>query len=289
MNNPLAQEATGLTVAPASLEDWRLVAEWCATEGWNPGDGDLDCFHPTDPGGFFIGRVDGRPVTSVSVVNYTDRYAFLGYYVVVPEERGRGLGIATWRTAVPHAADRIVGLDAVPAQQANYARSGFVPAYGTVRWGGRPGRTGRPGAGTERVTAATLDAVTAYDRSCFPAERPGFLGRWLTAPGHTAYVRIRDGRVTGYGVIRPSRDGHRIGPFFADTRDDAEALFDSLTAALGPDDTVAVDMPEPLSEAAVLAAGRGLEPQFPTVRMYTGPAPEVRTERIWGVTTLELG
>lgn len=215
MSNPLTQDATGLTVAPAPLEDWHLMAEWAAAEGWNPGDGDIACFHPTDPAGFFIGRIDGEPVSAVSVVNYDERYAFLGFYLVVPEARGRGLGLATWRAA--------------------------------------------------------------------------FLARWLTAPGHTAYARLREGRVTGYGVIRPSRDGNRIGPLFADSRDDAEALFDSLTAHLGPEDVVAVDMPEPLAPAAALAADRGLEAQFPTVRMYTGPAPEVRTDRIFGATSLELG
>ncbi|ANW21508.1 GNAT family N-acetyltransferase [Streptomyces clavuligerus] len=289
MSNPLTQDATGLTVAPAPLEDWHLMAEWAAAEGWNPGDGDIACFHPTDPAGFFIGRIDGEPVSAVSVVNYDERYAFLGFYLVVPEARGRGLGLATWRAAFPHAGDRLVGLDAVPAQQANYERSGFSPAYGNVRWAGRPRRTGEVAAGTVPVTPERLPAITAYDSGCHPAERPAFLARWLTAPGHTAYARLREGRVTGYGVIRPSRDGNRIGPLFADSRDDAEALFDSLTAHLGPEDVVAVDMPEPLAPAAALAADRGLEAQFPTVRMYTGPAPEVRTDRIFGATSLELG
>ncbi|MER6914440.1 GNAT family N-acetyltransferase [Streptomyces sp. NPDC000594] len=289
MNNPLTQQATGLTVAPASLEEWNLVAEWCVGEGWNPGTGDVAAFHPTDPGGFFLGRIDGRPVSAVSVVNYGDRYAFLGFYLVVPEERGRGLGLATWRAAFPHAGDRLVGLDAVPAQEATYRRSGFVSVHGTVRWAGRPRRTGRPGPGTVPVTGEQLAAIAAYDRHCFPADRPAFLGRWLTAPGHRAFVRLDEGRITGYGAIRPSQDGHRIGPLFADTRADAEALFDSLTAHLGDEEEVAVDMPEPQTAAAALAEERGLVAQFPTTRMYTGPAPEVRAERVFGVTSLELG
>ncbi|MER5767293.1 GNAT family N-acetyltransferase [Streptomyces sp. NPDC001985] len=289
MNNPLAQEAAGLTVTAASPEDWHEVAAWAVAEGWNPGRGDVACFHPTDPAGFFVGRIGAEIVSSVSVVAYSDRYAFLGYYVVRSDLRGRGLGIATWKAGFGHAGDRLVGLDAVPAQQANYRRSGFIPAYGTVRHAGRPVASGTGGAGTVPVAPEHLDAIAAYDRDCFPAGRRAFLSRWLTAPGHLALVRLRDGRVTGYGAIRPGHDAHRVGPLFADTRQDAEALLDGLTAHLGPDDEIAVDMPETQPEAEEIAAARGLAPQFPTVRMYTGPAPELRTERIFGVTSLELG
>ncbi|MGW6461351.1 GNAT family N-acetyltransferase [Streptomyces sp. NPDC055078] len=295
MNNPL-DEATlagsptdRLTVTAATLEEWHPVAAWAAAEGWNPGHGDVACFHPTDPAGFFVGRIDGEPVSAVSVVTYSDQYAFLGYYLVRPDLRGQGLGLATWRAAFPHAGDRLVGLDAVPAQQANYQRSGFSPAYGTVRYSGRPERPGTADGATVPVDPAHLDAIAAYDRDCFPADRRAFVARWLTAGGHTARVRLRDGRVTGYGVIRPGRDAHRIGPLFADTPADAEALFDGLTARLGPDDEVAVDMPETRPEAAALALARGLTAQFPTVRMYTGEAPGIRTERVFGITSLELG
>ncbi|MFE0424664.1 GNAT family N-acetyltransferase [Streptomyces sp. NPDC058953] len=291
MTHPLTgtQDTTGLTVAPATLEEWRRIAEWCAAEGWNPGDGDPACFHPTDPEGFFTGRLDGELVSAVSIVRYGTDYAFLGHYLVRPDLRGRGIGLATWRAALPHAGTRLIGLDAVPAQQGNYERSGFGAAHNTLRYGGVPRRTGGVAPGVVPVTADLLTAIGAYDRTCFPAERDAFVARWLTAPGHTAYARLDRGRVTGYGAIRPGHDGHRIGPLFADTTDDAEALFDSLTAGLDDGDAVAVDVPEPHREGAALAMSRGLTAQFPTTRMYTGPAPAVRTERVFGVTSLELG
>ncbi|MFI1827571.1 GNAT family N-acetyltransferase [Streptomyces sp. NPDC020412] len=291
MTNPLSrvQEDTGLTVTSATQEEWQQIAEWAAAEGWNPGKGDVACFHATDPAGFFIGRIEGRPVSAVSIVTYSESFAFLGFYLVRPDHRGRGIGLATWRAALPHAGTRLIGLDAVPAQQDNYRRSGFTAHYSTVRYGGSPLRTGSIAPGVVPVTSELLDAIAAYDRECFPAERRGFVTRWLTAPGHTAYARLKDGRITGYGAIRPGRDAHRIGPLFADGREDAEALFDSLTAHLAADEPVAVDMPEALGDATALATARGLTAQFPTVRMYTGPAPAVRTDRVFGVTTLELG
>lgn len=287
-------DAGGLTVTAASLEEWHDVVAWAADEGWNPGLGDAECFHPTDPAGFFIGRLGTQLISSISIVTYSDRFAFLGYYLVHPEHRRRGLGLTTWRAALPHAGKATIGLDAVPAQQAVYERAGFTPAHRTIRYTGRPGGSGgggaTPGAGIVPVTAAHVDAVAAYDRGCFPADRHGFVARWLTAAGRTAYVHLEEGRVAGYGVLRPARSGQRIGPLFADTPEGAEALFDALTSHLGPDDEVHLDVPEPHESARALAAARGLTPRSHTVRMYTGPVPPSRGEHTtYAVTSLELG
>ncbi|MFF3454973.1 GNAT family N-acetyltransferase [Streptomyces sp. NPDC002730] len=286
---PAAPGADGLTVTGASLDEWHQVVEWAAEEGWNPGRDDVTSFHPTDPAGFFIGRLGTRPVSAISIVNYSERFAFLGYYLVHPDHRRQGLGLATWQAAFPHAGTRTIGLDAVPAQTATYQRAGFTAANDTVRYGGRPERSGTPAAGAVPVTSAHLDAIAAYDRQCFPAERRPFLTRWLTADGHTAYVYLRDGRIAGYGVIRPARDGHRIGPLFADTPQGAEALFDTLIGHLGPDEEVSIDIPDPQQAAGALAKARGLTPRFQTVRMYIGHVPDTWVARTYGVTSLELG
>lgn len=278
-----------LTVAPASEAEWRQVVEWAAAEEWNPGLGDLGCFHPTDPGGFFVGRLDGRLVSAVSVVTYSESFAFLGYYLVHPGHRRQGLGLATWRAAVPHAGTRTIGLDAVPAQQDVYRRSGFVPAYQTVRYAGRPAGSGAPATTAVPVGPAHLDAIADYDQRCFPAPRPAFVSRWLTAAGHRAHVCLTDGEVTGYGAIRPGRSGWRVGPLFADTDREAEALFDALTAGLGPDEQVWMDVPEPHTAARAIVEARGLTPDSHTTRMYAGPAPDVPLGRTYGVTSLELG
>ncbi|MGH4030256.1 GNAT family N-acetyltransferase [Actinomycetota bacterium Odt1-20B] len=282
-----------LTVSRASLDDWNTVVRgWAAGEGWNPGLRDADAFFAQDPEGFFLGRVDGEPVSAISVVNYGERYAFLGFYLVRPDRRGRGHGHATWKAALAHAGDRTVGLDGVVAQQDNYRRSGFEFVHRTLRFAGRvPAGEGRA-AGPRRhvlpVDSVERAAVTAYDSACYPADRPHFVEAWLGAPGHRALVRVVDGRVTGYGVARPADEGVKIGPLFADTRADAEALFDALTAS-EDGGLVMIDVPEPHAEAVALVQQRGFEPVFETARMYTGPVREFAQEKVFGVTTLELG
>ncbi|MFG3344315.1 GNAT family N-acetyltransferase [Streptomyces sp. NPDC048018] len=280
-----------LQVSPASLTDWALVREWAAAEGWNPGAADAVAFFAQDPEGFFLGRIDGEPVSAISVVNYSDTYAFLGFYLVRPDLRGHGHGLATWRAALAHAGGRTVGLDGVPDQQDNYRRSGFALAYRSARYVGEVPLPDRPVTGVvpaERVDPAVL---AAYDNACHPADRPRFLTPWLTTPGHRALVRVTDGRPTGYGVVRPAESEARIGPLFADTPADAAALLDALAAearAFGAR-RIAVDMPSANPAAARLAEARGLEPTFETARMYTGPVRPVAQQRVFGVTTLELG
>ncbi|MER6984057.1 GNAT family N-acetyltransferase, partial [Streptomyces carpinensis] len=139
-----------LVVTRATLEDWPVICGWAADEGWNPGLSDGPAFFAQDPDGFFLGRIDGEPVSAISVVNHGPDYAFLGCYLVRPDLRGRGHGLTTWKTALAHAEDRTIGLDGVVAQQDNYRQSGFEAAYRTVRFTG-PAPAARPPADVRPV------------------------------------------------------------------------------------------------------------------------------------------
>ncbi|MFI7413332.1 GNAT family N-acetyltransferase [Streptomyces sp. NPDC049627] len=276
-----------LVVTQAGLDDWPVVRAWAVDEGWNPGVADSAAFFAQDPQGFFIGRIDGEPVSAISVVNYGSDYAFLGWYLVRPDARGRGFGLTTWKTALAHAENRTVGLDGVVAQQDNYRRSGFELAHRTFRFTGAA-PAGETPADVRPAGPGDLADITAYDSACTPADRPRFLAHWLTGPGHHTLVRRDGDRVTGYGVIRPGHDCPRIGPLFADTTEDARALFAALTTeAVGRE--VAIDVPETNTAAVALAEEAGLTPSFETARMYTGPVRPYAQERVFGVTTLELG
>ncbi|MFI5973282.1 GNAT family N-acetyltransferase [Streptomyces sp. NPDC051452] len=276
-----------LVVTQATLADWPVISGWAAAEGWNPGLSDGPAFFAQDPEGFFLGRIDGEPVSAVSVVNYGSDYAFLGCYLVRPDLRGHGHGLTTWKTALAHAGNRTVGLDGVVAQQDNYRQSGFELAYRTIRFTGT-GPEGEVAPGVRLARPADLAAIATYDNACCPADRPRFLTAWLAGPGHRVFVRHDGERLTGYGVIRPGLDRPRIGPLFADTAEDARALFTALAAdAAGRE--VAIDVPEPNTAGVALAEEAGFRPSFETARMYTGPVRAYAQERVYGVTTLELG
>jgi len=52
---------------------------------------------------------------------------------------------------------------------------------------------------------------------------------------------------------------------------------------------VSLDLPEPNRDALALARTLDWTPQFETARMYTGQAPAIDLQRLYGVTTFELG
>src|SRR4051794_38849944 len=161
--------------------DAGTAVEWARAEGWNPGRSDATCFLTVDPEGFVGGYLDGDLIASISVVNYDEAFAFLGLYIVAEPHRGKGYGHALWRAALPHAGSRVIGLDGVPAQVANYERSGFALAHRNIRYGGLIGAGADPAGAGGRIVAIDdlpFSAVTAYDRTCFPAARENFLSAW---------------------------------------------------------------------------------------------------------------
>ena len=262
--------------------------DWAAAEGWNPGLRDLSAFLAQDPGLFLGVERDGELLSVISATRYDPGFGFIGFYIARPEARGQGHGLAVWRAGMARLAGRLVGLDGVVAQQANYRRSGFSLAWNNIRYGGEPAMLPPAGAVVVPERDVPFAEIQALDRAVFPAPRPAFLRAWLSAPGHVARVLVRDGRAAGFAVLRPCREGHKVGPLVAGTRAEAEAILGALLGGL-PAGLVFLDVPEPNAEARAMAEALGLRPVFETARMYTGPAPTLDVTRIFGVTTFELG
>jgi len=263
-----------------------LAIDWAAAEGWNPGRHDATAFHLADPEGFLVGLLDRKPVGSISVVRYGARFGFLGFYIMTPAARGRGFGFRLWQAGMAHLGNRLVGLDGVPAQQANYRKSGFTLAWRNIRHGGvaPEGETG------DLIEARSIpfDRLLAFDARMFPAPRAGFLAAWLALPDSRALVALRDGELVGLGLRRACREGHKIGPLYADSRATAERLLRGLAQGI-TGQPLFLDVPESNPAAMALAGDFDLKPAFETARMYTGPAPPIDRGRLYGVTTFELG
>ncbi len=274
-----------------------MVLDWAAAEGWNPGLHDVDSFYAADPGGYLLARAGGVPAASIFAVRYGERFGFIGGYIALPAWRGQGYGMAVWQAGMARLAGRTVGLDGVPAQQANYAKSGFVLAHRNVRMEGRGrGMAAGPAAHAHGVHGAIMPLasigaaeVLRYDRPFFADDRSVFLRHWITQPGSAALGIAAAGRLAGYGVLRPCRTGYKAGPLFADTPAQAHALFDALLLHAPAGSPVFLDVPEPNGDALALARSHGMQPCFETARMYAGAAPALDLARTYGITTFELG
>jgi ribosomal protein S18 acetylase RimI-like enzyme len=273
-------------VRTMSAGEVAMSVEWAAAEGWNPGQHDPHCFREADPDGFFVGIWRGEPVACLAAVAYDEHFGFIGLYIVKPGFRGKGFGMRIWQYGMRYLGERNVGLDGVVAQQANYRKSGFRFAYRNIRYQGRV-----EGIGCSHVVAAadvSLEQLLAYDRPCFPAARERFISAWIAQPDAVALATVEAGRVAGYGVVRRCKEGCKIGPLFADDAGVATGLFRALAASM-PGEVIVLDVPETNPAAVALAQRHGMTSVFETARMYTKDAPAIAINRVFGVTSFELG
>ncbi len=283
--------AVELVIRTMKLEDLEDVVTWAAEEGWNPGLYDARCYYETDPEGFFVLELKGKPIAAISAVSYGEKYGFIGFYIVKQEFRGRGFGLRLWKRAMEYLEGRSIGLDGVIEQQKNYARSGFKLAHRNIRFE----LPVIPDSVAEMhypevlpISDDLLQRVLEYDVDFFPAKREQFLKRWIKQPGGTSLCWLDNNQVRGYSVMRRCRKGYKVGPLYADDHFIAEQLFRTLIASAG-EGPVYLDVPETNREAVNLALTYEMKHCFETVRMYTRKEWNLPVERIFGITSFEIG
>ena len=284
-----------------SRNDIDIAINWAANEGWNPGLHDADSFYSADPDGFLLGRLENEPVSMISAIRYGDTFGFIGFYIVKPKFRGSGYGMQIWKAAMRHLEGRNIGLDGVIEQQDNYHKSNFKLAYNNIRQLGNVDDMLklRPKTATQDIACKNLqlvdldrmsfDEIERYDRQFFADDRKSFLKSWLKQPEKIALGIIGNGALCGWGMIRPCREGYKIGPLYADQPSEAESLLVELVDRIEPSSSIFLDTPRINDQALLLAQKYGMSPVFETARMYTRTFPNVPVKKYFGVTSFELG
>ncbi|MBN2760193.1 MAG: GNAT family N-acetyltransferase [Rhodobacteraceae bacterium] len=276
---------SGVIFRTAQLPELAQVLDWAAQEGWNPGLEDAAAFHAADPDGFFVATIGGQTVAAISVVNHCDSFAFLGLYLCHPEFRGQGIGFALWRHALNHAGQRNIGLDGVPAQEANYARSGFVFSGRTLRLSGQvaPEPLDYPIA-----SSSDYPELEKLDIAANGMSRPRFLRAWLeNQPTRKTVLLRKGGAVCGFATARICRQGCKIGPVVATNAEDAYRLACAAAGGL-QQDRVVIDIPDAAASFAALLRQNGFTNDFSTARMFRGSALQSGAT-LQAVASLELG
>lgn len=278
-----------LTIKPMTPDELNIAIDWAAQEGWNPGLNDASCYYQADPNGFFMGYLGDEPIACISAVRYGEAFGFLGFYIVKPEFRAQGYGIQIWKAGLSYLKGVNVGLDGVVAQQGNYKKSGFTLAYSNRRYEGKGGAALPTHKNIVTLSTLPFEMVESYSRPFFPTERSEFLRCWLTQPKSVALGMFSEGKLVGYGVMRPCKSGYKIAPLFANTATIAESLFSALRSYAQPTEFIYLDVPDVNTDAVTLAENHGMNVSFETARMYTDTAPELALERTFGVTSFEIG
>lgn len=266
-----------------------IAIKWADAEGWNPGKYDAESFYSADPEGFFIGELDNEPVAVISAVKYGNSFGFMGFYIVKPGYRNKGYGIRIWNHGLEYLKGRNIGLDGVPAQIDNYKKSGFKLAYPNRRYEGLTGGSNVNDSSIVELSQIPLNLLIEYDRNFFPDDRKEFLIKWISQPESIVLGNMNNGNLNGYGMIRTCGVGYKIGPLFAESEDIAEKIFLSLKSKVKPDQPVYLDVPAINEVSIKLTEKYNMQMVFDTSRMYTGHFPDIPIDKIYGVTTFELG
>ena len=288
----------------------QIVCERSAASGRRPGALDHISFFAADETGFFVGELDGEPISCVSVVKYAENFAFLGNYKVDEQYRGRGYGLLMWKAALDsmnkeynmagHGSEENVPMYVRFGFQRNWCVQRFdliasQAAFALSDIQSPPAVTIQPGS------EVNFNDLLEYDTNVQMFSRQAFLEKWISAPNAHGLVAVRDGKVVGYTVIRTTlrrEDGWRIGPLFADNSEIARTLYREAcgkVAAEDPQGIIAVDVPY----------GDLVNPDaLKIVKELSGiPVPKMKYERgclkgipsnmplqkHFGVTTIELG
>jgi len=274
-----------------------VLVDWATREGWNPGLNDADLFWATDSDAFIAAEIEGELIGGGAITSYQGEFGFMGFFIIRPEFRGRGFGNTLWHARRERLIARLrtgasIGLDGDLAMQDYYAKGGFVFSHHNLRFRAEiPERPVIPTVGNEDIVPLVevpFDQVIDYDRSCFPAPRMGFLKGWLSQPDAVILGCRRGENLSGYGAVRRCGQGYKIGPLFADDLKTAQTLYAHLAkhSTGGP---LFLDAPENNPAALELVQQHRMVKTFSCARMYLGPVPDITHQRIFGITTFELG
>lgn len=265
-----------------------IPIKWAQLEGWNPGLNDAELFYKADPNGFFCGTVEDHIVAVGSVVKYDSSFAFCGLYIVHPEFRGKGYGMALTKARLFYARDCNIGIDGVLENVHLYENIGYRKYYENARYQFTGALKDQMNASIQPANRVSFEQIKQYDRQCFPASRDNFLQAWINQKNALSLTWLEDGKIKGYVVCRECYEGFKIAPLFADNLMIAEQLLMACEWAT-EGKTLIIDIPEINRDAKKLIDEFKMKQVFATARMYNKELPELDYNKIFGVTSFELG
>ena len=276
-------------------DEFELLTEWFAEAGWNPGLADINVGCKSKAGLFYIGLLDGKPIGCISAYIYEYSFAYIGYFLINdPELRGKGFGRQLWQHAfkdLDRVGIRVMGLDANPLELHKYRRYGFQSAHINRRYHYRvKGSEQERDRVDSRPPGAT--ELTLFDARYVKEARGQFMAHWLDLDTGRRHLCLRNsrGQLRGYGVLREAVDGYRVGPLYAQTLVDAKDLMEGLCCQLYAGTSVYIDIPENNINRKKFIDWFKLEPTgHERMRMFCGSAPDIATDEVFGVCTIEMG
>ena len=275
-----------------TFQDLSTLVEWARDEGWNPGLHDAEVYWATDPNGFYGYYFEESLIGGGSIVSYNNEFGFMGLFIVRPEFRTNGIGEKLWYQRRNLLKERLnsntsIGMDGVVAMQSFYKKGGFELYFKDERYE-KIGMEFYLDPNISSIREQDLPEILDYDKQCFGFYRPQFLNPWIKLPGNKNFKYVEKNQLKGFCVLRKVSKGFKIGPLFADTPEIAEELYKAcLTSVIG--EPLYIDIPMSNQAAIQMISKHKAKYVFECARMYYGPPPKIAMEKVYGITSFELG
>jgi GNAT superfamily N-acetyltransferase len=281
-----------LQLSKLDFEGLKTLVQWASEEGWNPGAEDAAVFWATDPEGYYGYFMDGNLIAGGSIVAYDKAFGFMGFFIVKKEYRSQGIGRKLWHQRRDQLLSRLtpgapIGMDGVVAMQPFYQKGGFEIAFRDERHE-KTGMACRVNQAISAIDERDIDSILAYDKQCFGFSRPRFLLPWLNMSGIKTFKFVDNGVLKGFTIIRKAGTGYKICPLFADNAMVAEELYKACLNAV-PGEPLYIDIPVVNAAAVELVKKYNTNYVFECARMYYGKPQDMAIEKVFGITTFELG
>ena len=270
----------------------QTLVEWAEDEGWNPGPNDAEIYWATDSDGYYGYFHNYKLIAGGSIVSYNKQFGFMGFFIVKPEYRSLGIGRKLWYQRRDTLLSRLnddasVGMDGVIAMQPFYKKGGFEIAFRDERHE-KIGEEFIIDQNISLIIKDDFDSILEYDKQCFGFSRPQFLLPWLKQPEVKTFKYSNNGKLEGFAIIRKANKGYKICPLFADNSTIAEELYKAcLNSVVG--EPLYLDIPVINSDAVAITQKYNTTYVFECARMYYGKAPNIEIDKVFGITTFELG
>ncbi|XP_006821012.1 holothin acyltransferase-like [Saccoglossus kowalevskii] len=292
---PKRHLCSSVRVAPMPLAEVMSILPQAAREGSSPTPYESQTVSMCNDGGLFVAVGNtGQVIGTVSAMKYSESLGHIGYYYIDPDYRGKEVEEQLWQKAVGYLGNQCnIGIDIKPSQLEELKKKGFTESWRNCRYKGLGSSLLAEFINTEHIrplTRLSLNDMVEYDCKVSTVERRLLIQRWSNTPKPGgAYAAIKEGRILGYGVIRPCIEGFLIGPLYADNTALTQALLLTLFA-LVPNADIYIDSPiDNPSFIHLLTKDMQMEPVFETVRMYSKGNPGIPLQKMFALSGIELG
>ena len=269
-----------------------FIFELRAKEGWKTGKYDHVFLYDVDPTGYFIGELNGKPISCVAVTKYGSKFAVLSFYMVDKEYRGKGFGLKTFQAGMASLDDKYTcGILATTQTVPLYEKSGFKQTtnYNFQKICNITGSavaqilTSLPeGVTITLISDVSFDKVAMYESSVFGASSHASLHGILSTPEHYGFVALNEmNDIVGMVLMRrANNESWLVGPLYASNLDIAKCLLKTVLEKCDPNDVVTLQgcLPQFNETAVSLKATTFLD----LVVMFTKlPPPDRRPEYMY--------